>query len=301
MTTGIDTGQGAEHLALVRRLLRQRDYRRAVETIDRYLLNGTGTTAPVSVEDLRTYAYEQVIQHGPEPGRRPRVNLRRGRPVSLRRPIPVDLRRLDGTTLERLLRWLLAGEIRAAEEALRARDYPAAVTAAEFAARIDDRSTRVASLHARALYELVTAALNNQAPDLDDVSVKLQRAARLSARASADPALREPHHKLSVAIDDLTAIVERQRVRTVKADEIKSVVRRFNRLVEHYSDADQVISQVQVGNARASLAQIRAEVDRLSQKHPIDSPAGEVLVDLRGQCARYKQYLERLGRTAIPD
>ena len=74
--------------------------------------------------------------------------------------------------------------------------------------------------------------------------------------------------------------------------------RRFNRLVEHYNDKDQIVSQIQLGNARASLAQIRADVERLSREHPPDTPAGQMLVDLRGQCARYKVYLERLARTA---
>jgi hypothetical protein len=78
-------------------------------------------------------------------------------------------------------------------------------------------------------------------------------------------------------------------------------VRRFNGLVQHYKDRDQVVSQVQLGNARASLAQIRADVERLCRQHPPDTPAGQVLVDLRGQCARYKLHLERLGRSVRAD
>jgi hypothetical protein len=299
--TSLDTGQAADHLAQVRRLLRQREYRRAIETIDRRLPNGAETGAGIPVEDVRTYAYERLVQQGPAPSWRVPVNLRRGIPLSLRRPILVDLRRLSRPELERVLRWLLAGELRAAEDAVRAHDYAAAVTAAELAARMDERSTRLALVHARALYELAVAALNGPSPDLDDVLGKLQRAARLATRAAADPALRDPHRKLSVAIDDVAAIVERQRDRTARADAVASVVRRFNRLVQHYSDRDQIVSQVQLGNARASLAQIRADVDRLSRQHPAESPAGQVLVDLRGQCARYKLYLERLGRSVRAD
>ena len=293
-TIGIDISQSAEHMGQVRRFLRQRDYRRAIETIDRW----SPTDESVSIEDIRTYAYEQLAKHGSAPSRRVPVNLRRGIPVSLRRPIPVDLRRLSGSALERVLRWLLAAELRAAEAALRADDYAGAVTAAELAARVDDRCTRMALLHARALYEVCVAELKAQTADLDDVAGKLHRATRLALRASTDPTLRDPHKKLSVAIDDVSAIVERRRARTARADAVASVVRRFNRLVEHYNDKDQVVSQIQLGNARASLAQIRADVERLSREHPPDTPAGQMLVDLRGQCVRYKVYLERLARTA---
>jgi hypothetical protein len=292
---GIDISQSAEHLVQVRRFLRQREYRRAIETIDRWSPTDAGD---VPIEDVRTYAYEQLAKHGSAPSRRAPVNLRRGMPVSLRRPITVDLRRLSGPALERVLRWLLAAELRTAEAALRADDYADAVTAAELAARIDDRCTRMALLHARALYEVCVAELKAQTADLDDVSGKLHRATRLALRASADPTLRDPHKKLSVAIDDVSAIVERRRARTARADAVASVVRRFNRLVEHYNDKDQTVSQIQLGNARASLAQIRADVERLSREHPPDTPAGQMLVDLRGQCARYKVYLERLSRTA---
>jgi Tfp pilus assembly protein PilO len=58
---------------------------------------------------------------------------------------------------------------------------------------------------------------------------------------------------------------------------------------------------VQLGNARASLAQISADVERLSRQHPVDSPAGHLLADLRQQCARYKLHLERLSRSARAD
>jgi len=296
--TSMETGQSAEHLAQVRRFLRQREYRRAIETIDRWLAADALDDSPVPIEDVRTYAYEGLAKHGSSPTRRKPVNLRRGIPVSLRRPITVDLRRLSGSALERVMRWLLAAELRTAENALRADDYAGAVTAAEFAARIDDRCTRMALLHARALYEVCVAALKGQTADLDDVSGKLHRATRLALRASTDPTLRDPHKKLSVAIDDVSAIVERRRARTARADAVASVVRRFNRLVEHYNDKDQIVSQIQLGNARASLAQIRADVERLSREHPPDTPAGQMLVDLRGQCARYKVYLERLARTA---
>lgn len=298
--TSIDIGQSTEHLAQVRRFLRQREYRRAIETIDRWMPADADAGSPVSIEDVRTYAYEQLVKHGSHPSRRPPVNLRRGMPVSLRRPITVDLRRLSGSALERVLRWLLAGELRAAETALRADDYAGAVTAAELAGRIDDRCTRMSLLHARALYEVCVAALKGQGDgpgvDLDEVSGKLHRAARLALRAATDPTLRDPHKKLSVALDDVTAIVDRRRARTARADAVMSLVRRFNRLVEHYSDKDQIVSQVQLGNARASLAQIRADVERLSREHPADTPAGQVLTDLRGQCVRYKAYLERVGR-----
>jgi hypothetical protein len=293
--TSTDTGQSTEHLAQLRRLLRQREYRRAIETIDRWMPADADAGSPVSIEDVRTYAYEQLVKHGPGPTR---VNLRRGIPVSLRRPITVDLRRLSGSALERVLRWLLAGELRAAEAALRADDYADAVTAAELAARIDDRCTRMALLHARALYEVSVAALKGHNADLDEVSGKLHRATRLALRAATDPTLSDPHKKLSVALDDVTAIVERRRVRTARADAVMSVVRRFYRLVEHYNDKDQIVSQVQLGNARASLAQIRADVERLSREHPADTPAGQILVDLRGQCVRYKAYLERVSRSA---
>ncbi len=297
--TRMETGQSAEHLAQVRRFIRQREYRRALETIDRGLIEPDDQ--PVPIEDVRTYAYEQLTKHGSAPSRRAPVNLRRGIPVSLRRPISVDLRRLSGPALERLLRWLLAGELRTAEAALRADDYAGAVTAAENAARIDDRCARMALLHARALYELVVAALKAQTADLDDVAGKLQRATRLALRAATDPTLRDPHKKLSVAIDDVSAIVERRRARTARADAVTAVVRRFNRLVDHYSDKDQLISFVQLGNARASLAQIRADVERLSREHPPDTPAGQILVDLRGQCTRYKTFLERVARTVRID
>ena len=76
------------------------------------------------------------------------------------------------------------------------------------------------------------------------------------------------------------------------------MVRRFNNLVQHY-EQNQLISRIQVGNAKASLAQIRGEVERLSRQHAADTPAGQMLVDLRGQCARYKLYLERLGRSLL--
>jgi len=304
--TSMDTDQAADHLAQVRRLLRQREYRRAIETIDRRLLNvagpvGAGPPGVVPVEDLRTYAYERLVRHGPGPSWQVPVNLRRGMPLSLRRPIMVDLRRLSRTEQERVLRWLLAGELRAAEDAVRAGDYATAVRAAEFAARIDDRSTRIALVHARALYELAVAGLNGKSPDLDDVLGKLQRAARLATRAAADPTLRGPHQKLSVAIDEVAAIVEQRRARTARVDAVKSVVQRFNRLVEHYSGRDQIVSHVQLGNARASLAQIRADVERLSRQHAAESPAGQLLADLRERCAQYRQHLERLGRSIRAD
>jgi exonuclease VII small subunit len=304
--TSTQTAPAPDHLAQVRRLLRQREYRRAIEEIDRRSRHLAGPTPPVPLErvpleDLRTYAFERLAVQGPGPSSRLPVNLRRGIPVSLRRPVLVDLRRLDHPALEGVLRWLLAGEMRAAEEALRAHDYAAAVTAAELAARIDDRSTRIAYAHARARYELAVAALNAGSTDLDDILGQLQRAARLAKRAAADPALQEPRRKLSVAIVDAVAIVERRRARTARTEAVNELVRRFNRLAQHYSDKDQIVSHIQLGNARASLAQISAEVERLSRRHPADSPAGQVLADLRGQCARYRQHLERLGRSVRAD
>jgi hypothetical protein len=297
--TSAQTGQTAEQLADVRRLLRQREYRRAIESIDRHLLDISG--APVPIEDVRTYGYELLVRRGGSPTRRAPVNLRRGRPVSLRRPVAVDLNRLTRAQLERVLRWLLSGEIRAADDALRADEYADAVTACERADRIDNRSTHVTMVHARALYELAVVALKGQAPSLDDVSQKLQKAGWLVMRVSHDPTVRDAHKKLSTAIDDVSAIVERRRARTARADAVTTVVRRFNALVQHYDDKNQLISHVQLGNARASLAQIRADVDRLLQQHSPDSPAGQILVDLRGQCVRYREHLERVGRRIRAD
>src|SRR5687767_4358138 len=99
-TTSVDAGQSAHYLAQVRRLLRQREYRRAIEMIDRRLSYVAEATAGVPVQDVRSYAYEQLVRLGPEPSRRIPVNLRRGAPVSLRRPIAVDLRRLTRAELE---------------------------------------------------------------------------------------------------------------------------------------------------------------------------------------------------------
>jgi hypothetical protein len=291
------TGLPPADLTQVRRLLRQREFRRALETLDRHIYDTDGT---VSVADVRTYAYERLRREGGSPSRRTPVNLRRGMPVSLRRPIPVDLNRLDRAARERVLRWLLAGELRAAEEALRAGDYDAAVTAVELAARIDDRCTRVALVHARALYELVVVAMGDQPPDLDDVAGQLQLAGRLADRAASDPALREPYLKLSAAIDNVAGIVERRRARTARIEAVSGVVQRLDRLVEHYNRS-QIVSHVQLGNARASLAQIRAEVDKLSRQHEPDSPAGRILADLRAKCSQYKEYLERRGRTVRAD
>lgn len=292
-------GQTTDQLTQVRRFLRQRDYRRALELIDRHLLDTAGT--PVPVADLRTYAYELLGRRGAPATRRAPVNLRRGVPVSLRRPVAVDLHRLTRAQLERVLRWLLSGEIRAADEALRADEYADAVAACEAAERIDNRSTHVAMVHARARYELAVLALNGQAADLEDVSKQLQKAGWLVMRAAHDPTVRDAHKKLSAAIDDVTAIVERRRARTARADAVTAVVQRFNRLVQHYDDRNQLISHVQLGNARASLAQVRADVDRLLKLNAPDSPAGMILVDLRGQCARYKEHLERVGRRIRAD
>jgi hypothetical protein len=299
IATTTQFGQTAEYLSQARRLLRQREYRRAIELIDRHLLDTTNT--PVPMEDLRTYAYELLGKRGASATRRAPVNLRRGVPVSLRRPVAVDLHRLTRSQLERILTWLLSGEIRAADEALRADEYADAVAACEAAERIDNRSTHVAMVHARARYELAVLALNGQAADLDDVAKQLQKAGWLVMRAAHDPTVRDAHKKLSVAIDDVTAIVERRRARTARADAVTAVVQRFNRLVQHYDDKDQLISHVQLGNARASLAQIRADVDRLLRVNAPDSPAGMILVDLRGQCARYKEHLERVGRRIRAD
>lgn len=289
-------GQTAEQVSVLRRFLRQRDYRRAVELIDRHLLDVTD--APVPIEDVRTYAFELLGRRGPS---RVPVNLRRGVPVSLRRAVAVDLNRLTRPQLERVLRWLLSGEIRAADEALRADEYADAVAAAESAGRIDNRSTHLAMVHARALYELAVLALNGKAADLDEVSQQLQKAGWLAMRAAHDPAVRDAHKKLAVAIDDVSAIVERRRARTARADAVTAVVQRFNRLVQHYDDRDQLISHIQLGNALASLAQVRVDVDRLLQQHNPDSPAGVILIDLRGQCARYKVHLERQGRKIRAD
>jgi len=292
-------GQTAEQVTQLRRLLRQREYRRAIELIDRHLLDVTGT--PVPIDDVRTYAFELLGRRGPSALRRVPVNLRRGAPVSLRRPVTVDLRRLTRAELERVLRWLLAAEIRAADDALRADEYADAVAAAEAAGRIDNRSTHIAMVHARALYELAVLALNGKSPDLDEVSQRLQKAGWLTMRAAHDPTVRDAHKKLSAAIDDVSAIVERRRARTARADAVTAVVQRFNRLVQHYDDKDQLISYVQLGNARASLAQVRADVDRLLQQHDPASPAGVILVDLRGQCVRFKTHLERVGRRIRAD
>lgn len=292
-------GHTAEQLTQVRRLLRQREYRRALELIDRHLLDTTGL--PVPAEDLRTYAYELLGKRGASAVRRAPVNLRRGVPVSLRRPVAVDLHRLTRSQLERVLNWLLSGEIRAADEALRADEYADAVAACEAAERIDNRSTHVAMVHARARYELAVLALNGQAPNLEEVSRQLQKAGWLVMRAAHDPTVRDAHKKLSAAIDDVGAIVERRRARTARADAVTAVVQRFNRLVRHYDDKDQLISHVQLGNVRASLATIRADVDRLLAQHHPDSPAGVILIDLRGQCARYKEHLERVGRRIRAD
>jgi hypothetical protein len=299
IATTTQFGQTAEYLTQTRRLLRQREYRRAIELIDRHLHDTTGT--PVPVEDLRTYAYELLGKRGASATRRAPVNLRRGVPVSLRRPVAVDLHRLTRSQLERVLTWLLSGEIRAADEALRADEYADAVAACEAAERIDNRSTHVAMVHARARYELAVLALNGQAADLEDVAKQLQKAGWLVMRAAHDPTVRDAHKKLSVAIDDVTAIVERRRARTARADAVSGVVQRFNRLVQHYDDKDQLISHVQLGNARASLAQIRADVDRLLRLNHPDTPAGMILIDLRGQCARYKEHLERVGRRIRAD
>jgi len=294
--TTAQSGQTAEQLAQVRRLLRQREYRRAIELIDRHLSEEATTPSTVPVGDVRTYAYELLGKRGGSAVRRAPVNLKRGIPVSLRRPVAVDLNRLTRSELQRVLRWLLSGEIRAADEALRADEYADAVAACEAAERIDNRSTHVAMVHARARYELAVLALNGQSPDLDEVSKLLQRAGWLAMRAAHDPAVRDAHKKLSVAIDDVSAIVERRRARTARADAVTAVVQRFNRLVQHYEDKDQLISHIQLGNAKASLAQIRGDVDRLLQLNHPETRAGMILVDLRGQCARYKEHLERVGR-----
>jgi hypothetical protein len=299
--TGVEADRQADPLTQVRRLLRQREYRRAVEMIDHRLLGAAGLASPVPVEDLKTYAYERLARFGPGPSWRTPVSLRRGNRVSLRRPVVVDLRRLDRPELERVLRWLLAGELHAVDEALRAGDWPALVNAAEFAGRVDDRSTRVAVAHARGLYELCVAALNRESPDLDDVLGQLQRAARLAARAASDPSLGEAPEKLLAGIEEVATLVERRRARTARVEAVRSVVRRFNRLTEHYADRDQLISHIQLGNARASLAQIRGDVDRLIPHHEPDSPAGQLLADLRVKCDRYKEQLERRGRSLRAD
>jgi hypothetical protein len=301
--TSMEAGQPTDHLQQVRRLLRQKEYRRAVETIDRRLVGVTNVTSRVAVEDVRTYAYERLgrIGPGPHPGRWNPVSLRRGVQVSLRRPVAVDLRRLDRPTLERVLRWLFAGELRAAQDALHHADPAAAATAAEFAARIDDRSTSVALLHAFALHGLVTAALRNPAADLDEIDGRLQRADRLAARVAADPTLRDPYKRLVAALDEVSDVVDRRRESTGRTEGVNALVRRFNLLARHYNDADQTISHVQVGNARASLAQISAEVDRQIRKYPPESTAGQVLADLRSQCVRYRGYLERRARAAVRD
>jgi hypothetical protein len=294
--TSVEAGQPVEYLAQVRWLLRHREYRRAVEAIDRRWAYLADDASPIPVEDVRTYAYERLVSLGPGQSGRAPVSLRRGSQVSLRRSVLVDLRRLDRPALERVLRWVLGPELRAAEEALRAGDYAATVTAAEAAARIDDRSTRIALAHARALHELAVDALNGEAPDFDDVLGKLQRATRLANRVGADPALRDSHKKLSAALDEVVAVAKRRRDRTARVEAVRSVVRRFNRLVQHYNERDQVASHVQLGNARASLAQIRGEVERLSRQHEAGSPAGQVLADLLLKCVQYRDHLERLAR-----
>ncbi|GIJ45451.1 hypothetical protein Val02_23370 [Virgisporangium aliadipatigenens] len=295
--TGVEADRQADPLAQVRRLLRHREYRRAVEMIDRRLIGVVAVDTRFPLEDLKTYAYERLSRFGPGPSWRTPVSLRRGNPVSLRRPVTVDLRRLDRAELEQVLRWLLAGEIRAADEALRAGDWTGVVTAAEFAGRIDDRSTRIAAAHARGLYELAVDALDRESPDLDDVLGQLQRAARLAARAGTDPSLGAGPKKLTAGIEEVAAIVERRRARAARVEAVRSVVRRFNRLTEHYADRDQLISHVQLGNARASLAQIRGDVERLLPQHEPDSPASRMLADLRVKIDQYKIQLERIGRT----
>jgi hypothetical protein len=292
-----DAGLPTADLAPVRRLLRQGEFRRALESLEWRPPEADGA---LPVEDVRTYAYERLNREGAGPSWRTPVNLRREKPVSLRRSISVDLRRLDRTALERVLRWLLAGELRSAEEALRAGDYNGVITAAEFAGRIDTRSTRMALLHARALYELAVAALNEQPPDLNAVATRLQRAVRLANRAASDPALREHHAKLSAAIDGVTEVVERRRARTAQIEAVTGVVRRLDQLIQHY-DRSRIVSHVQLGNARASLAQIRADVERLSRQHPADSPAGRLLADTLYKCVQYKDQLERTGRKIRAD
>jgi hypothetical protein len=292
-----DTALPTADLAPVRRLLRQGEFRRALESLDWHPPEADGA---VPAADVRTYAYERLTREGAGPSWRTPVNLRRGRPVSLRRRISVDLRRLNRMELERVLRWLLAGELRAAEEALRSGDYQGVITAAEFAGRIDTRSTRMALLHARALYELSVAALNDQQPDLNAIAGRLQRAVRLTNRVASDPALREHHAKLSAAIEGVVEVVERRRARTAQVEAVAGVARRLDQLVQHY-DRTLMTSHVQLGNARASLAQIRADVERLSRQHPADSPAGRLLADTLYKCVQYKNQLERIGRRLRAD
>ncbi|GAA3275141.1 hypothetical protein GCM10020218_021770 [Dactylosporangium vinaceum] len=193
-------------------------------------------------------------------------------------------RALDPARLEAVLRWLTQEELAAARQALADQQYDRARRECGAAAKIDPRGRQCALLGATALLGLYyTAVAQDQPPALETLQRTLRQAAELARKAADDETLR---HELAPVQRDIQArlrTVAEALVQRAAWREIKALADRYRGVMDAY---DRMVTSVQAGNIRASLAPIAIEVGRLREVHPPASPEGETLRKLAEAIAR---------------
>jgi len=198
-------------------------------------------------------------------------------------------RALDAAKLETVLRWLTEEELAAARQALDDEQYDRARRECQAAAKIDPRGRQCALLGAMALLGLFyTVAAQEPRPRLETLERILRRAANLARKAADDETL---HKELAPVQRDVQARLRKiseALVRQAAWDEINALYDRYNAIMNAY---DRIVSSVQAGNIRASLAPISVEVSRLRNVHPPESPEGQKLRTLAEVIARVMRNL----------
>jgi hypothetical protein len=195
---------------------------------------------------------------------------------------------LDPDTLQEVIEWLTDEEITLAEAAFRSRDLAGALRSCEAAARIDDRGSRVAYVHAYALLYRVKGK-EEAAGDLVD----LERAAELARRASTNRRLRAQAEKVHQAT--LRTADERRQRQAARAEiaPLEALTRRYNSFEEHYGGKT-MFYWVEVGNASSSLAQMAADLPELRQRYAKEPDAIAVLDALAERIAAWQRVFRKL-------
>ncbi|MFL6077248.1 MAG: hypothetical protein ACJ73S_28115 [Mycobacteriales bacterium] len=113
-----------------------------------------------------------------------------------------EVRQADPARLRRVLEWLTAEEVHAAQEALEANRFEETLHACRAAYKIDQRDARVAMLFARAILGQYTELVSQEPlPSLTTLRNYLTDARRWANEAGRDPQLRPVHDHLVTIID----------------------------------------------------------------------------------------------------
>jgi hypothetical protein len=198
-------------------------------------------------------------------------------------------RALDAAKLETVLLWLTQEELAAARQALDDEQYDRARRECQAAARIDSRGRQCALLGAMALQGLYyTAVAQEPQPGLETLERILRQASELARKAADDETLRNELAPVQRDVQTRLRKISQGLVQKAAWDEIDALYERYNAVMNAY---DRMVTSVQAGNIRASLAPISVEVSRLRSVHPPASPEGQKLSRLAEVIARVMRNL----------